>query len=361
MPDRGFTRRELIELGAVAALGTGIPTSARSDVGCPGVAGETVRWLVPYSAGGGFDVLSRLLQPVYEVLLDARIVVANMPGAGGLIATKALAGAPPDGLTLGLINATALLTGPMFGEDGPRPGDDLTLLGRLAPDDQCLVTSSGSELATIDALVAKGTDGPVVMATAGARGSWFLAAVVTGSLLDVPVEFVTGYPGTREASLGLLRGEVDAMVAPFDSVLDRIELGDLRVILQLSDAPLAADRALDGVPVLGGADGVAANRARARGLDPAAAQTTATTLVNVLTAGRVVAAPKALPAPLAACLADQLHAAVTDPGFQAAALQAKRRLDFATAEETRAIIRDASAHLDELAPLLERATAQIRP
>jgi tripartite-type tricarboxylate transporter receptor subunit TctC len=360
MPHRGFTRRELIELGAVAALGTSIPTSARSAAGCAGIAGRTVRWLVPYSAGGGFDVLSRLLQPFYEGRLDAQIVVTDMPGAGGLIATRALAASPPNGLTQGLISATSLLTAPMFGEDTPRPGEDFTLLGRIARDDDCLVTSSGSDLRTVDDLLAKGNDGPVIVATNSAWGSLFFAAAVTAWLLDVAVDFVTGYPGTREASLGLMRGEVDAMVTPFDSVLDRIESGDLRVILKLSDAPLAAHRSLDGVPLLGGSDGVATNRARALGRDSARAQATATTLVQVLAAGSVVAAPKSLPAPVAGCLADQLHAALTDPGFRAAAMQAKRSLGIATAEQARTIIAEATADIEALAPLLERAKARIR-
>ena len=77
---------------------------------CPGLAGERVRWIVPYSPGGGYDVYSRLLEPFYEEAIGAEIVVENRPGIGGRAGVRMIRDADPDGLTLGIVNGRAHMT-----------------------------------------------------------------------------------------------------------------------------------------------------------------------------------------------------------------------------------------------------------
>ncbi len=106
--------------------------------GCPGVAGETIRWIVPFSPGGGYDVYSRLLEPFYEEAIGAEIVIQNRVGAGGRIGARAVRDSEPDGTTLRLVNAFALLVGEMTGEtSGLDPLAGFTVLGRLSPPFRC--------------------------------------------------------------------------------------------------------------------------------------------------------------------------------------------------------------------------------
>ena len=76
---------------------------------CPQVAGKKVHWIVPTPAGGGFDIYSRLITPFYEKVLGGKIFIKYVPGAGTIIGSKRLKEAAPNGLTLGILNAPALL------------------------------------------------------------------------------------------------------------------------------------------------------------------------------------------------------------------------------------------------------------
>src|ERR1700730_9801096 len=76
-----------------------------------------ITMLIAYSPGGGTDLVARALAPYIEKNLggDARIVIVNRAGAGGEIGFAALAAAPADGYTIGLVNTPPLLTIPLGG------------------------------------------------------------------------------------------------------------------------------------------------------------------------------------------------------------------------------------------------------
>src|SRR5512138_1661441 len=74
---------------------------------------KPVRLLVPYPAGGAVDVLARTLGDVVTKTWGQPVVVENRPGAGGVIASQALASAPPDGHTL-IVVASGHATNPFL-------------------------------------------------------------------------------------------------------------------------------------------------------------------------------------------------------------------------------------------------------
>jgi len=68
--------------------------------------GKTVRMIVGYGPGGGYDAYARMISPYLGKFLGATILVENQPGAGGLIALNRIYAAPPDGLLMMLVNGT---------------------------------------------------------------------------------------------------------------------------------------------------------------------------------------------------------------------------------------------------------------
>jgi tripartite-type tricarboxylate transporter receptor subunit TctC len=87
----------------LALLGAGRMASAWADSTYPA---RPVRWVVPYTAGGATDVLSRLICQRLSERLDQPFVVENKPGAGSNIGTQAVINSPADGYTL-LLTSTA--------------------------------------------------------------------------------------------------------------------------------------------------------------------------------------------------------------------------------------------------------------
>ena len=89
-----LTRRSL--LAAAAALAAGTPEAGAQS----NYANQPVRILVGYAAGGGVDIVARLVQEPMKAALGQTILIENRTGASAMLATGAVAKAPPDGYTL---------------------------------------------------------------------------------------------------------------------------------------------------------------------------------------------------------------------------------------------------------------------
>ena len=74
-----------------------------------------VTLIVPYTAGGAADLVARTLEKPFVLKLDQPLIINNIAGAGGMAAWNELAGAKPDGYTLG-ITSMVLILQPLYGE-----------------------------------------------------------------------------------------------------------------------------------------------------------------------------------------------------------------------------------------------------
>src|SRR3954454_22293588 len=93
-------------------------------------AGKTVRLVVGFGPGGGYDLYARMLAPYLSKTLNATVLVENRPGAGGLLALNGIYVSPPDGLTLMIVNGTGAAFAQLTDQQGER--FDLSKLGYLA-------------------------------------------------------------------------------------------------------------------------------------------------------------------------------------------------------------------------------------
>jgi tripartite-type tricarboxylate transporter receptor subunit TctC len=364
-PPRRCTRQAaralgMLTLAAVGCGGESAPAAGASE-GCAGVSGETVRWIVTSTAGGGLDVGSRLLEPFYETAIGAQLVVENRTGAGGTIGARAIRDADPDGSTLGMLNGTARIAADVSDDiQGLHPLRDFTVLGRIAIEDPVWVTRAGSPYQSIEDVLAAAAERPLLFGISDVGGSGFVNASIPSELLGLPVTYVAGYPGGREFSLGLIRDEFDLGAFSFESQLDHIESGELIPILQISDRPVGDHPALQNVPVLAGENGVAARAARRRGEDPAQVIAQATALAQLFQVGRIVVAPPGLDPDLARCLSDRLADVAADPAFLDAAARANRTIRFADPEQLASELTGIDDHRESLASILERHIEQAR-
>jgi tripartite-type tricarboxylate transporter receptor subunit TctC len=328
---------------------------------CPNLAGRNIRWIVPYSSGGGYDTYSRLIAPFFGTKIDAKIIVENVSGSGGIVGAYKIAKATADGLTLGIVNASGLLTALLAGETrAPNLAKDFSILGRVARSRQVWVTAGNSPLKTIEDVLRDSRKRPIVFAISDVGGTGFLNVAVGCNMLDIRHEYVAGYPGSRESSLAVLRGEVDILSLPFESGLDRIEAEDLRPILQIDTERISPHPSLQGVALLGGKQGLAARRAAETGRDVEEAIADAAALTALIGAGRLIVAPLGLEESVLRCLEKGLYEALNDPAFYAAAAKAKRSLDVARGPTTRVDILAAVQKAEKFAPILRNAIKKAR-
>lgn len=328
---------------------------------CPQIAGKKVRWIVPYAPGGGFDADSRLIVPFYGQKLGAEMIIENIAGAAGIVGAKRLKDADPNGLTQGILSAPGLLVAALTGEtESPNPATDFTILGRLARTQQVWTTGGRSSFHTMDDLLAEAQQRPLLFGTVEVGSTDFVASVVSSQLLGLDAEFIAGFANSRSATLAALRGEVDVVCFNFDSILDQIEAGDLRLLMQVSTERISSHASLEGVPLLCGEEGLAARRAAELGRDVKAATAAAEDLARLVGAGRVVVAPPNLDDSVFQCLAEALHQTLTGPAFQAAAVQAHRTLDVARADVARADVEAAMTRAIKFTPIVRAAIKKVR-
>ena len=260
---------------------------------------KRVRFIVPNSPGGGYDTYARLIAPYYAATIGATVVVENHEGAGGLIGGNAIKNAEPDGTTIGIINAPGLMMAYLTEEtNAPNPAEDYTVLARVVKSEQAWLTGAQSKITNMSDLWETSSERPIVFGIRDVGSLSFLNTVIGSQLLEIPYRIVAGYPGSRESTMAAIRGEVDLVAHTFESILDRVESGDLRPLLQTSNRPISDMSKLEGVPVLGGSKGVAAKRAEALGRDPARAVEDANALAALIGAGRLLAQIKCMGAPI---------------------------------------------------------------
>src|ERR1700754_835716 len=87
---------------AAMAFAVALPTVADAADDYPN---KPITWIAPSSAGGGFDVISRILSPKLSEILGQPVVVQNIEGAGATIGAAVASQAAPDGYTILLANA----------------------------------------------------------------------------------------------------------------------------------------------------------------------------------------------------------------------------------------------------------------
>jgi len=358
----GTVRRYAPALAAILVLAMAARAHAIDDACKKTFAGKTVKLIVPHAVGGGYDAYARLLQPFYEAKFGVKVVVRNETGAGGQVGALMIKDAKPDGLTIGFLNVPGLLAATLTGEaHAPNPATDMVALARLATSKHIWAVAKDSPYKTIDELMAAATpEKPLLFSTRDVGSLSFLNIALVCDQLQIPHRIVGGYGGSAESALAVIRGDVDVAAANFESILDPINAGELRVLLQISDKPISDHPALKGVPLLASPDGVAAHRAKALGRNVKRALTHAKAISDLLAGGRVVEAPVGLPGATQACLRTGLMEILTDPAFEAAAAKAKRSLDVEDGLSTNAEIKATADEMGEFLPIVREAVEELR-
>jgi len=347
----------------VFAVGLSGAGPLRAD--CPGLAGETLRWIVTTRPGGGYDAYSRLLQPFLERALSTRIVIENRPEAGGIVGALAIRDAAPDGRTLGIINASGLLAARAGGAGrAPDPASDFTILASIVSNHVVMFSGRDSGIADVAGLLRVAQTRPIVAGVRDAGSSSFYALPIAAALLGFDYELVTGYVGSAARTLAVMRGEVDIVVATFDSVQGPVRDGELVPLLQLTgvpavDAENAAPGTLD-APRLAGPDGLALQRAAATGRSPEQAAEEAAALAALVGAGRLAVAPPGLPPELAACLDETLGTILGSAELRTAAERAQLGIQPRTGREALAEVLEGARALARFDSLVQAAVERAR-
>jgi len=333
---RTFLKTMAATFVACSTAGFGIAASAQDAADF--YEGKVIKWIVPYDPGGGYDEYSRLIAPYFEKHSGARVDIVNMPGSGGMKGAVEIFNSPSDGLTVGIINGSAMVTNQLAGIAGAdyKVGD-YNYLGRIVADRRVFVTSDSSGIRSFEDFRDNG-ETEIVGAT-GLGGSTYVDAVITGEVLDMDQKVVHGFDRSGDVRTAMLRGDVDAMWGSIGSALEGINSGDHYVILHGEKNPTGV---LEGIPSVYDI---------ARGMENGEEKVKILESWDALSAvGRPVAAPPGVPEDRLAFLRDAFEKAMNDPEFVQSSQEAKRELAYASGEEMGQLAKAAT----ELSPEVEK-------
>jgi tripartite-type tricarboxylate transporter receptor subunit TctC len=236
-----ITRRHL--LGAAAAA-LAQPAWAADASG-----GKPLTLVVSYPAGGGADVMARLVAPRLAEALGQNVIVDNRPGASGTIAAGLVARAAPDGTTL-LLDASSFAVNPALFNKLPYDSDTaFTPLAVLAQYPNVLVCTPSFEARSVaDVLrLARARPGTLAYASSGNGSAQHLAGALFEQLARLKLTHVP-YRGGGPALNDVMGGQVPLFFANVASSLGHIQGGRLR---PLAVTAAVRCRALPDVPTMG--------------------------------------------------------------------------------------------------------------
>jgi len=187
-----------------------------------------IRLIVPFVAGGGTDLLARILTPRLSELLGQQIVVDNRGGAGSILGTQLLAKSPADGYTIGVFD-TAFAINPGFAEKLPYDAErDFAFVAIIATSPTVLVTHPGLKVRTLQELVgaARANPNKIRAASAGIGSSSHLTIEMFNAAAKIRLLHVP-YKGAGAAIQDILGGHTDLTFAVAGSVVSQIQAGTM--------------------------------------------------------------------------------------------------------------------------------------
>ncbi len=193
---------------------------------------HAIRFIVPYTPGGGTDVVSRNLTDKMSRDTKWTFVIENKPGVGGNIGLDQIAKAQPDGYTIGMGQTSNLAINPAIMPAMPfQAAKDFSPIALIAQVPMLLVVPAQSEIRSMDDLISKARNSTTelrqavaALGTVGHLAGELLAQQAKYKVLIVP------YKGASPALTDLIGGQTDFMMATPQGILPLVQSGKLRVL-----------------------------------------------------------------------------------------------------------------------------------
>jgi len=222
-----FSRRRFLQLAGSAAGATALPHRACA-IGFPM---RPVRVIVPFAAGGGTDILARLIGQRLSERLSQQFVIENRAGGNSNIGTEAVARAAPDGYTLLVVDASPAINATLYDHLNFNFIRDLTPVATIASQPLVMEINPSLPAKTVFELIAyaKANPGKINMASAGTGNPTHVSGELFKMMAGVDMVHVP-YRGTGPALTDLLGGQVQIMFGSPLASIEHIKAGRLRAL-----------------------------------------------------------------------------------------------------------------------------------
>jgi tripartite-type tricarboxylate transporter receptor subunit TctC len=218
-------RRTLLTSLAATAVASAAPWARAQSY-----PDQIIRWIVPYPAGGGTDVIARTLAEAMRATLGQQIVVDNRPGASTNIGAELVARARPDGYTImSADNALLAFNEHLYTKLPFNPEKDFSYIGAIGKFPLVLVVSPGFPAKDLKSFLAyvKANPGQVNYASPGNGSPHHLAMELFKARTGTFITHIP-YRGAAPAMADVMGGQVPCMFLDLASGLSIMQSGKVR-------------------------------------------------------------------------------------------------------------------------------------
>lgn len=287
---------------------------------------------VPFSPGGGNDILLRLLAKHAAPILGQNLIVENKPGAGGQIGWTSIAKSRADGYSIGATSFPSMVIIKALRPETPYALDDFRYVCNIQVDPIVWLVRSDSPLKNAKDLAAQAMDEKkkINVAGDGPQSNVQLQHLAAVKALGLQTNFIS-FNGSGPAITALLGGQVEVAAATLSAAVSNIEAGKLRALVVFSEQPSAL---LPDVPT--------------------ATKLFGKSIPSVGMAVRGLGAPKAVPADRLAKLEDSCKKIITAPAFLAEAKELGMVIQYMGMADSEALVKTSTKEVEELKSLLKK-------
>jgi tripartite-type tricarboxylate transporter receptor subunit TctC len=215
-----------------------LAVSALIAAGAQAQTNRTIKFVVPFAAGGTADTMARLLADEISRANAVATVIENRPGAGTAIATEAVSRAAPDGNTV-LLNANAFIINAHLRKLTYDPLTSFEPICQLVSSPQVIVVNAMSPYRSLAQMfdAARAKPAELTLASVGPASTQQLAFESLKRLAAVNIIFVP-FNGNGPAVNALLGSHVDSVLANYSEVVEQVHDNKLRALAATSPSRL---------------------------------------------------------------------------------------------------------------------------
>jgi tripartite-type tricarboxylate transporter receptor subunit TctC len=195
-------------------------------------ADKSLRWIVPYPAGGGSDFLARLISQELTKQTKRTVIIENKPGGNTAIAAQEVARSAPDGNTiLSADNGTMVFNSALYSKLSYNPDKDLTPVTLMGVFPMILVVGASSSIKTVKDFIdqAKAKPGQISYGSAGAGSPHHLAMELLKVNAGLDMVHVP-YRGAAPALTDVAGGQIPAMMVDLAAGAGFLQGGKVRAL-----------------------------------------------------------------------------------------------------------------------------------
>jgi len=191
-----------------------------------------IQVIVPWSAGGGTDTVTRYITRELEERLDHAFAVINATGGGGTVGFSRIANADPNGKTIGMISSSLLLT--QYTTNAGIDYTNYTPITQVNFDSAALSVNADSDFETLEDFISYAKENSVRISNSGPGAIWHLSAAAFAKETNTNIEHIP-YEGGNPAAVAVAGGHVDATTVSVPEVAPLVDSGKLRILAVFSD------------------------------------------------------------------------------------------------------------------------------